>query len=82
MAKKVGKIVNYLDRIGVAVMEVEIGSVKVGDQIRIGEENEGLEMEVTSMQMDHLAVDEVKKGQDCGLKVESEVKKGSSVYKL
>ena len=82
MAKKVGKIVNYLDRIGVAVMEVETDSVKVGDQIRIGEEDEGLEMEVTSMQMDHVAVDEVKKGQDCGLKVESEVKKGSSVYKL
>lgn len=82
MAKKVGKIVNYLDRIGVAVMEVDTDSVKIGDQIRIGEEDEGLEMEVTSMQMDHLVVDEVKKGQDCGLKVESEVKKGSNVYKL
>jgi len=82
MAQKVGRIVNYLDHIGVAVMEVDTDSVKVGDQIRIGEEGEGLEMTVESMQMDHLAVDEVKKGQDCGLKVESEVKKGSSVYKL
>jgi translation initiation factor IF-2 len=82
MAQKVGRIVNYLDHIGVAVMEVDTGTVKVGDQIRIGEEGEGLEMEVGSMQMDHQAVDEVGKGQDCGLKVESAVKKGSSVYKL
>ena len=82
MAKKVGRIVNYLDHIGVAVMEVDAESIKVGDEIRIGEEGEGLEMEVASMQVDHKAVDEVKKGEDCGLKVEADVKKGSSVYKL
>jgi len=80
--KKVGKIVNYLDKIGVAVLEVESGSVKTGDTILIGEEGEGFEQTVTSMQVDHEQVDEVKKGRDCGLKVDQEAKKGSSVYKV
>ena len=80
--KKVGKIVNYLDKIGVAVLEVENDSVKVGDTILIGEEGEGFEQVVASMQVDHEQTDEVKKGGDCGLKVDQEAKKGSNVYKI
>ena len=80
--KKIGKIVNYLDKIGVAVLEVESGSVKAGDTILIGEEGEGFEQVVASMQVDHEQVDEVKKGGDCGLKVDQEAKKGSNVYKV
>ena len=80
--KKIGKIVNYLDKINVAVLEVESDSVKTGDTILIGEEGEGFEQVVTSMQIDHEQVDEVKKGGDCGLKVDQEVKKGSNVYKV
>ncbi|MBU3935145.1 hypothetical protein KJ909_00545 [Patescibacteria group bacterium] len=79
--KRVGKIVNYLDHIKVAVLVVDEDTVKVGDTIRIGEEG-GMEIKVSSMQIDHLPVDEVKAGQDCGLKVEEDVKKGSSVYKV
>ncbi len=80
--KKVGKIVNYLDKIGVAVLVVENGSVKTGDTILIGEEGEGFEQVVESMQIDHEQADEVKKGGDCGLKVDQKVKKGSNVYKV
>jgi len=80
--KKIGKIVNYLDKINVAVLEVESDSVKTGDTILIGEEGEGFEQVVTSMQIDHEQVDEVKKGGDCGLKVDQVVKKGSNVYKV
>lgn len=71
-----------MGKIGVAVLEVENGSVKTGDTILIGEEGEGFEQEVTSMQVDHEQVDEVKKGGDCGLKVDQEAKKGSNVYKV
>jgi len=37
---------------------------------------------VASMQVDHEQVDTVKKGGDCGLKVDQEAKKGSNVYKM
>lgn len=80
--KKIGKITNYLDKIGVAVLEIETGSVKTGDTLLMGEEGEGFEQKVGSMQIEHEQVDEVKKGQDCGLKVDRVVKKGLKVYKV
>lgn len=80
--KKVGKIVNYLDKIGVAILEIENDSVKVGDTILIGEEGEGFEQTVESMQVEHEEVNEVKKGDSCGLKVSEKVHKGKKVYKV
>ena len=80
--KKVGKVVNFLDKIDVAILEIEDGSVKVGDTILIGEEGEGVEQVVESMQVEHQQVDEVKKGESCGLKVSEKVHKGRNVYKV
>ena len=80
--KKVGKIVNYLDKIGVAILDINQGSIKVGDTILIGEEGEGLEQVVASMQVEHEDVKEVKKGESCGLKVSEKVHKGRNVYKV
>jgi len=80
--KQVGKITNYLDQIGVAVLEVTDGQVKEGDRLLIGEEGEGVEQIVASMQIDHNAVETVDAGQACGLKVDKEVKAGDNVYLL
>jgi len=76
---KVGKITHYFDKIGVAVLEMESGSVKVGDKIRIGEED-GPEQMVESMQVEHKQVMEAKAGDEVGLKVNAEVKSGDVVY--
>lgn len=78
--KLAGKITNYLDKIGVGVLEISEGSVKQGDQLYIGEEGEGFEQTADSMQVDHETVNEVKKGQDCGIKLNEPVKKGTKVY--
>ena len=80
--KRVGKIVNYLDKIGVAILKVEGVGVKVGDTILIGEKGEGFEQVIESMQVEHEQVKEVKKGDDCGLKVDQEAHKGRNVYKV
>ena len=79
--QKVGKIVHYFDKIGVAVLSVTDGTVKVGDTIRIGEFGTGVEQKVESMQVEHKPVEVAKKGDEVGLKVVSEVKKGDLVYK-
>lgn len=78
----VGKITNYFDKIGVGVLEVSSGTVKVGDKLLIGEEGEGFEQVVSSMQIEHEPVNEVKAGDDCGIKLDQETKKGSKVYKI
>jgi len=79
---KVGKIVHFFDKILVAVLQLTDASVKVGDEILIGEEGEGFTQTVSSMQVDHKTVEEAKKGDEVGLKVDQIAKKGDNVYKL
>jgi putative protease len=77
---KVGKITHYYDKIGVAVIEV-LGTVKVGDKIRIAGSAE-FEQEIGSMQIEHEQIQEAKKGQVIGLKVDQPAKKGDEVFKV
>jgi len=78
---KIGKIVHYFDKIGVAVLKVEKGSVKVGDEIIIGEEKTGFVQKVESMQLEHSSINEAKSGDEVGLKVDQKIKKDMPVYK-
>ncbi len=79
---KIGKITHYFDKIGVAVLEVSDGKIKVGDRIRIGEFENGIEQNVDSMQVEHQQVGEAKAGDEVGLKVITAVKSGEIVYKI
>jgi len=79
---KIGKITHFFDNILVAVLELTDGSVKIGDTIFIGQEETGFDQKVSSMQVDHQSVDEAKKGDEVGLKVDQAVKKGDIVYKV
>jgi len=77
---KVGKISHYFDKIGVAALEISGEALKVGDKIRVGEQDDGFEQTVVSMQADHEVVEVAKIGQDVGLKVDQQVKANSNVY--
>ena len=78
---KVGNITHYYDKIGVAVVDI-LGTIKVGDKIKIsGHENE-FEQTVESMQVEHENVEKAKKGQTIGLKIDQPVKKGDEIFKL
>lgn len=78
---KVGKVTHYFDKIGVAVVVLE-NTLVVGDKIKISGRDKELEMTVSSMQVEHQQVQEAKKGDTVGLKVEQQVKEGDEVYKL
>ncbi|MFH1840714.1 MAG: U32 family peptidase C-terminal domain-containing protein [Candidatus Shapirobacteria bacterium] len=78
---KVGKITHYYDQIGVAVVELN-DNLAVGEKIKISGKEGELEMNVQSMQIEHEAVKEAKKGQTVGMKVEQAVKEGDEVYRL
>lgn len=79
--KKAGVITHYFDKIGVAVMQVTDLPIVIGDEIRIGEEDCGLEQKAESMQIDHVPILEAKVGDEVGLKVNDEIKCGNVVYK-
>jgi putative protease len=79
---KVATVIHYFDRIGVAAMTLE-GDLALGDWIAFGEGEELLfEQEVTSMQIEHQAIEFATEGHDIGMKVNQPVREGVQVYKL
>ncbi|MFH0937490.1 MAG: EF-Tu/IF-2/RF-3 family GTPase [Candidatus Daviesbacteria bacterium] len=81
MDKPIGKVTHYYDKIGVAVVDLISGSLKVGDQIKFKKGDEEFAQPVTSLQVEHKAVEEVKAGDAFGLKVDQLVEEGAEVFK-
>lgn len=63
-------------------MEVTDKEISIGDEIRIGEEDVGLEQRVESMQVNHQQVPVANIGDEVGLKVNGAVRPGDLVYKV
>lgn len=81
--KKVGTVTHFYDKIGVAVIKLDKGDLKVGDKIKlIGKDGSEFTQEVTSMQIEHANIDIAKSGDEFGLKTDSVVKTNSEVVKL
>lgn len=81
MAKGIGRIGHYFDKIGVAAVMLT-SSLKIGDTIKIkGHKNEFTQI-ITSMQIDHRAVEKAKKGDDVAFKVDQVVREGDEVIKM
>jgi putative protease len=78
---KVGKIIHYYGKIGVAVVELE-DDLRVGETIKISGHGNEFVQSVSSMQIEHENIQEAKKGQTIGLKVDQEVKEGDEIYKI
>ena len=81
MAKPIGKVIHYFDKLGVAILNIT-STLKVGDKIKFVRHDEDLfEQEIDSMQIDHESVKKGGKKDDVAIKVDSEVKEGTEVYK-
>lgn len=77
----VGTVDQFFDRINVAAIKLT-SSLKVGDIIEIGNEEEAIRQRVTSMQINREDVPEAAEGDDIGIKVNHPVAVGSEVYKI
>ena len=78
---QIGKVTHYFAKIGVAVIEVTDGSIKVGDQLRIKGHTTDFKQKVTSMQIEHDKVEIAEPGQSIGMKVSEPVRANDLVYK-
>ncbi len=79
---KVGKIIHYYDKIGVAIIELD-GTLSVGDKIKFTKDGqEYFEQTVESIQVEHEKKETAQKGDVIGLKTEKEVKEGVEVFKI
>lgn len=78
---KVGRVNHYYDKIGVAIVELEL-DLAVGDKIKFVRGGEDMfTQDVISIQVEHNKVDSAKRGDVVGLKTTNEVKEGAEVYK-
>ena len=78
---QVGKVTHYFTKIGVAVIEVTDGSIKVGDEVRIKGHTSDFKQKINSMQIEHDKIEMAEPGQSIGVKVEEPVRANDLVYK-
>lgn len=80
--EEVGHITHFFPKISVAVIEVTAAALKVGEIVRIKGHTSDFTQTVESLQQEHLAVTEVKKGGSAGLKVKEHVREGDKVFRV
>ncbi len=80
MAKTIGKVHHYFDRIGVAALILK-APLAVGDTVKISGHDKEFTQVVNSMQIEHQQVQSAKKGDDVAIKVDQEVKEGDELEK-
>jgi len=77
---RLGKVIHYFDRIGVAVLELT-DTLRVGDTLHFLGHSTDFKQEVNSLQIEHQNVSEGKPGQDVALKVIQKVHPHDAVFK-
>ena len=78
---QVGKVNHYFSKIGVAVIDVTDGSIKVGDEIHIKGHTTDFKQKVSSMQIEQDKIEMAEPGQSIGMKVSESVRQHDIVYK-
>ncbi len=79
----IGKGTNYFDRIGVAEVAIETGTLKVGDEILIiGPTTGVIEVTVKELRVNEISCDTASKGERCSLHVGQVVRRSDKVFKL
>lgn len=79
----VGKGTNYFDRIGVAEVTIETGTLQKGDNILIiGPTTGVIETTILELRVDEREVDTAHKGEKCSFPVDQVVRRSDKVYKL
>ena len=78
---KLGTIDDFFAKVGVIAFKMD-DSLKVGDTIHIKGHTTEIKQTVTSMQIDNKPVQEAKKGDSVGIKVDGRARKGDIVFKV
>lgn len=82
MEEKVGVVTDYLNRIGVAVIRLTEGNLRVGDRVRIAGKTSELSQVVESLQIEHQAVQEALRGAEVAMKVQGVVRRHDQVFRI
>ena len=82
MDEKIGVVTDYLNRIGVAVIRLTDGNLRLGDEVRIAGKTTEIVQAVESLQIEHQAVQEAERGAEVAVKVREPVHRRDQVYRI
>lgn len=77
----VGTITHYFAKPEVGVVKLT-AEIRIGDVLRIRGHTTEIEQEITSLEVDHGAVESAAAGTEVAFKVSDRVRKGDDVYKI
>ena len=77
----VGRITHYFPHVQAAVIKLK-APLSVGDTIKVKGHTTDFTETITSMQIDHVVVNNAKKGDEIGLQVNSRVRQHDTIYKI
>ncbi|PIQ81899.1 MAG: hypothetical protein COV76_06505 [Candidatus Omnitrophica bacterium CG11_big_fil_rev_8_21_14_0_20_64_10] len=77
---EIGEVVAFFRVPVVAVIRIKQGKLAVGDRIWIKGHTTDIKQTITSMQIDHQPVREIKRGDEAGIKSSSRSRRGDRVY--
>lgn len=78
----VGKVTHYFPHVEAAVIKITKDKISSGDKLHIKGHSTDFTQVAESIQIDRVAVQSAKKGQEIGLKVTSRVRENDLVYKV
>jgi putative protease len=80
--EKVGEVVKFFAKPGVAAIKITGGELKIGDLIRFKGHTTDFQEEIKSMQIDNNPVEKAEAGELIGVKVKDRVRENDTVFKL
>jgi putative protease len=80
--KKIGEVIKYFGKIGVAAIRLSEGSLRVGETIHIVGHTTDVTQTIDSMQIENKSVQEAGPGADLGIKIKDRVREHDVVYKV
>lgn len=79
--KRVGTVTHYFDHLNVAVLALTEG-IRVGETLHFLGHSTDFKQLVTSLQIEHKAVEAAKPGEDVAMKVEQRVHPNDAIFKI
>ncbi|MDP6890312.1 MAG: hypothetical protein QF471_03195 [Phycisphaerales bacterium] len=80
--KQIGHISHWFGNIGVVVIDVDKGTLTVGDTIHVKGNTTDFTQTIESMQLDGETVEKAKKGMSVGVKVSDRARRTDLVFKV
>ena len=80
--EKIGIVEHFFNHVSVAAIKITEGELKIGDTIHFVGAHTDFKQKISSMQIDREPVNNVKKGDDVGIKVQERVHEHDIVYKI